>query len=268
MDAWNTPCLRPRRRIRTSRRRTSSWGSGVGLGSRAASAPRRTGNLSRNCHPTSRNAPSASSGPRRSSPALSNSWSYSTAARSTSALNSASREAKCAYTVWRETPAVRAMSSMLASGLPVSTWSPASRIASTLRRASDRRWRARAEAGGDWGTPRTVGLAKRLDKVSRFSNLDEVSEFPTADWNILTPPWSPCASGMSLAAFTARDTHAVDTTLIPYPALALVINLGGEIAVGSAERPDTSHGVVVGLAPRGVAGTGRSLECLQVRLSP
>jgi AraC-like DNA-binding protein len=73
---------------------------------------------------------------------------------------------------------------------------------------------------------------------------------------------------MSMAAFTARDTHAVDTTVIPYPALTLVINLGGEIAVGSAERPDTSHGVVVGLAPRGVAGTGRSLECLQVRLSP
>ena len=87
-------------------------------------------------------------------------------------------------------------------------------------------------------------------------------------WNIVTPPWGARTRGMSMAAFTARDTHTVDTTVIPHPALTLVISLGGEIVVGSAERPDSSHGVVVGLAPRGVAGEGRSLECLQVRLSP
>jgi AraC-like DNA-binding protein len=90
----------------------------------------------------------------------------------------------------------------------------------------------------------------------------------TVDWKIATPRWGMHARGMSMAAFTARDTHTVDTTVIPYPALTLVISLGGEIVVDSAERPDTSHGVVVGLAPQGVAGKGRSLKCLQVRLSP
>ena len=88
------------------------------------------------------------------------------------------------------------------------------------------------------------------------------------DWEIVSPSWGAGASGMGMAAFTARHGHTVNTSVIPYPALTLIISRGGEIVLGSIKRPDTSHGVVLGLSPQGVTGQARSLACLQVRISP
>ena len=72
-----------------------------------------------------------------------------------------------------------------------------------------------------------------------------------------------------MAGFHNRASDLVDLEVVPYPAITLVLDLGAEpleVADSSGHRQRGS--IAAGMAPRGVRGQGREIECLQVRLSP
>jgi len=71
-----------------------------------------------------------------------------------------------------------------------------------------------------------------------------------------------------MAGFTSRAKDLVDLQVVPYPAVTLVIDLGDGMLVDHASGQQQLGSLAVGLAPSGVRGRGRHIECLQVRLSP
>ncbi|TWF82745.1 AraC-like DNA-binding protein [Kitasatospora viridis] len=72
-----------------------------------------------------------------------------------------------------------------------------------------------------------------------------------------------------MAGFRARSQELVDLGVVPYPAVTLVLDLGdGPLAVGDGTGRPQGGGLVLGLASSGVRGSGRGIECLQLRLSP
>jgi AraC-like DNA-binding protein len=89
-----------------------------------------------------------------------------------------------------------------------------------------------------------------------------------AGWTIALPAASARLHGVRMAGFTAASAGPVELGVVPYPALTLALDLGGELAVETADGAVTRGGLVVGVAPRGLRGRGRAVECLQVRLSP
>ncbi len=71
-----------------------------------------------------------------------------------------------------------------------------------------------------------------------------------------------------MAGFRARSTDPVDLQVIPYPAATVVIAFGDDIQVDDASGRQERGSIVAGLAPGMVRGRGRSIDCLQLRLSP
>lgn len=72
-----------------------------------------------------------------------------------------------------------------------------------------------------------------------------------------------------MAGFRARADAPVDLQVVPYPAVTVVLDVGeGLLVVDDATGRQHRGAVVTGLAPRGLRGVGRDIECLQVRLSP
>ncbi|GHF86418.1 AraC family transcriptional regulator [Kitasatospora xanthocidica] len=72
-----------------------------------------------------------------------------------------------------------------------------------------------------------------------------------------------------MAGFRARGADPVELGVVPYPAVTVVVDLGGDtLAVDDAGGVRHGGAVVVGLAPGAVRGGGRDVEVLQVRLSP
>ena len=71
-----------------------------------------------------------------------------------------------------------------------------------------------------------------------------------------------------MAGFTSRAKDLVDLQVVPYPAVTLVIDLGDGMLVDHASGQQQLGSLAVGLAPSGVRGRGRHIDCLQVRLSP
>ena len=74
--------------------------------------------------------------------------------------------------------------------------------------------------------------------------------------------------GLSMAGFRARSTDPVDLQVVPYPAATVVIDFSDGIQVEEASGRQERGSVVAGLAPGMVRGRGRSIDCLQLRLSP
>ncbi len=90
-----------------------------------------------------------------------------------------------------------------------------------------------------------------------------------AVWDIATPSGPGRLPGVSMAGFRARTTDLVDLSVVPYPAVTVAVNLGdGLLAVDDTSGRQQTGSVVAGLAPGGMRGRGRDIECLQVRLSP
>jgi len=88
-------------------------------------------------------------------------------------------------------------------------------------------------------------------------------------WDIATPSRPGRLPGVSMAGFRARTTDLVDLSVVPHSAVTVYVDLGdGSLAVDDSSGRRQTGGVVVGLAPNGVRGHGRDIECLQVRLSP
>jgi len=71
-----------------------------------------------------------------------------------------------------------------------------------------------------------------------------------------------------MAGFRARASELVDLRVVPYPAVTVVIDIGGGLLVDDVSGQRKRGSLVAGLAPGTVRGHGRGIECLQVRLSP
>jgi AraC-like DNA-binding protein len=89
-----------------------------------------------------------------------------------------------------------------------------------------------------------------------------------AVWDIATPSRHGRLPGVSMAGFRARAPDLVDLSVVPYPAVTVAFDLGDGLVVDDASGQPKRGSVAVGLAPGGVRGRGRDVECLQVRLSP
>jgi AraC-like DNA-binding protein len=90
-----------------------------------------------------------------------------------------------------------------------------------------------------------------------------------AVWDIATPSRPGPLPGISMAGFRARTGDLVDLSVVPYPAVTVAVDLGdGPLTVEDGDGGRHEGNVVVGLAPSGVRGRGRGIECLQLRLSP
>lgn len=88
-------------------------------------------------------------------------------------------------------------------------------------------------------------------------------------WDIAVWSRSGRLPGVSMAGFRARAADPVDLSVVPYPAVTLVLSFGdGQVAVEDTNGQQRSGSVVAGLAPGSVRARGKGIECLQVRLSP
>jgi AraC-like DNA-binding protein len=87
-------------------------------------------------------------------------------------------------------------------------------------------------------------------------------------WDIAVPARPGRMAGVRMAGFTNRVKDLVDLPVVPYPAVTLFIDLGDGVLVDDASGRQQRRSLAVGLAPSGVRGRGRDIECLQVRLSP
>jgi AraC-like DNA-binding protein len=75
-------------------------------------------------------------------------------------------------------------------------------------------------------------------------------------------------AGVRMAGFTSRAKDLVNLPMVPYPAVTLFIDLGDGVLIDDASGQQQRRSLAVGLAPSGVRGRGRHIECLQARLSP
>jgi AraC-like DNA-binding protein len=90
-----------------------------------------------------------------------------------------------------------------------------------------------------------------------------------AIWDISTPSRPGRLPGVSMAGFRSRTPDPVDIRIVPYPAVTVFIEFGGDgIVVDDDSGRQQRGSVVVGLVPGNVRGNGLNIECLQVRLSP
>jgi AraC-like DNA-binding protein len=90
-----------------------------------------------------------------------------------------------------------------------------------------------------------------------------------AVWDIAVPSRPGRLPGVSMAGFRDRAKDLVDLPVVPYPAVTVVIDLGGEpLLVQDAAGQPKRGSLAAGLAPGAVRVRGRDIECLQVRLSP
>jgi AraC-like DNA-binding protein len=71
-----------------------------------------------------------------------------------------------------------------------------------------------------------------------------------------------------MAGFHDRGGELVDLPVVPHPAVTVVLDLAGGLCVEDSKGRQQQGSLVAGLAPSGVRGLGRNIECLQVRLSP
>jgi AraC-like DNA-binding protein len=87
-------------------------------------------------------------------------------------------------------------------------------------------------------------------------------------WDIAVPP-KPGMPGVTMAGFRARDRSPIDLRVVPFPAVTLVVDLGGgSFVVDDANGRRQRGSLVVGIAPGGLRARGCDIDCLQVRLSP
>lgn len=87
--------------------------------------------------------------------------------------------------------------------------------------------------------------------------------------DIAVPSRSRYMPGVDMAGFRGRAESPVDLQVVPYPALTVFIDLGGDaLFIDEASGARTQGSGVVGLVPVSVRGRGRDVDVLQIRLSP
>jgi AraC-like DNA-binding protein len=87
-------------------------------------------------------------------------------------------------------------------------------------------------------------------------------------WDVAVPSLPGRLPGVSMAGFRERGRDLVDLEVVPYPAVTVVVDFGDGLLVDDVSGRQQRGSAVLGLAPGGVRGSGRDIECLQVRLSP
>lgn len=87
-------------------------------------------------------------------------------------------------------------------------------------------------------------------------------------WDIALPSRPGGLAGVSMAGFRGRTGEHIDIRVVPYPAVTVFVDLGDALLIEDGGRERQRGTAVVGLAPAGVRGRGRDIECLQIRLSP
>lgn len=100
---------------------------------------------------------------------------------------------------------------------------------------------------------------------------DEAVRDAATLWHITTPARPFRVPGVAMAGFRERITGPVDLSVVPYPAVTLIVDVGNgdDLTVIDEDRGRHERGnAVAGLLPGSVRGVGRDIECLQVRLSP
>ena len=71
-----------------------------------------------------------------------------------------------------------------------------------------------------------------------------------------------------MAGFRDQAADLVDLPFVPHPAVTVFIDFGDGLLVDEAGGQELRGSFAVGLAPRGVRGRSRGIDCLQVRMSP
>jgi AraC-like DNA-binding protein len=89
-----------------------------------------------------------------------------------------------------------------------------------------------------------------------------------AMWDIAVPSRPGQMAGVRMAGFTSRAHELVDLEVVPHPAVTIFIDFGDGLLVDHASGRQHRGSLAFGLAPAGVRGGGRDIDCLQVRLSP
>ncbi len=85
-------------------------------------------------------------------------------------------------------------------------------------------------------------------------------------WDIAVPS-QPGLPGVRMAGFRDQATEPVDLSVVPYPAVTVLVDLSEGLLVDDVNGRGPRGSVVLGLAP-GVRGGGQDIEILQMRLSP
>ncbi|NGO77906.1 AraC family transcriptional regulator [Streptomyces sp. YC504] len=71
-----------------------------------------------------------------------------------------------------------------------------------------------------------------------------------------------------MAGFRDRSAEPLDLPVVPYPSVMIAFEFGEGLLVEDADGRQQRGSTVLGLAPGGLRVRGRSVECLQIRLSP
>lgn len=87
-------------------------------------------------------------------------------------------------------------------------------------------------------------------------------------WEIAVGSGHGRLPGVSMAGFRDRVDTFLDLRVIPYPAVTVVVDIGEGLLVDDVHGRQQRGSAILGLALGGVRGRGRSVECLQIRLSP
>ncbi|WP_280381439.1 helix-turn-helix domain-containing protein [Nocardia wallacei] len=87
-------------------------------------------------------------------------------------------------------------------------------------------------------------------------------------WDIALPSRPDRLPGISMAGFRGRTGDHIDIRVVPYPAVTVFVDFGDALLIDAGGGRRQRGTVVVGLAPTGVWGRGRDIDCLQIRLSP
>ncbi|MGX9671485.1 helix-turn-helix domain-containing protein [Mycobacterium sp. HM-7] len=86
-----------------------------------------------------------------------------------------------------------------------------------------------------------------------------------AVWDLAIPAHRQ--PGLAMAGFGGQAPTQLALQLVPYPAVTVFIEFGDGVLIDAMGARHTGGGLV-GLTPGTVTAVGRSVDCLQIRLSP
>jgi len=88
--------------------------------------------------------------------------------------------------------------------------------------------------------------------------------------DIALPSPATRLAGIDIAGFRGRADSSVVLQVIPYPAVTMFIDFAGALRFDDARGVSKQGSVIAGIAPGRVraSGSGRDVDCLQVRMSP
>ncbi|WP_199552818.1 AraC family transcriptional regulator [Streptomyces sp. N35] len=96
----------------------------------------------------------------------------------------------------------------------------------------------------------------------------ESARAAAARWDVSTPGRPGRLPGVGMAGFRDRSAEPLDLPVVPHPSVMIAFEFGEGLLVEDTDGRQQRGSTVLGLAPGGLRVRGRSIECLQIRLSP